>query len=151
MFTISVFSAFFPTEVNVMYRCKTCLRTFSAPKIRVERHGLSCPPYETFSVCPFCEENDFAEIVTRCRACGAKMQKEGPFCSEACRKRAEHYRQNERERRRAEAPINRVLREKEAYNRQHGTAYSYGQYVALCENNTRRGGKKKCTKTKKHT
>ena len=82
----------------------------------------------------------------------ARMEKDGPFCCEACRKRAERYRENEKRRRQASEPLNRVLREKEDYNRQHGTAYSYGQYVALCEISTRRRkGEKKCMKTKRIT
>ena len=135
-----------------MYRCKTCERKFTAPKILVERHGLLIPPYETFSVCPYCGEGAFVELVTRCRCCGARMEREGPFCCDACRKRAEHYRENEKKRRQTSEAINRVLREKEAYNRQNGTAYSYGQYVALCENRSERHkGGKTCTKKRKTT
>ena len=55
------------------------------------------------------------------------------FCSEACRKRANLLGENEKRRKRAEEPINRILRKKEDHNRRHGTKYSYGQYVALGE------------------
>ena len=95
-----------------------------------ERHGLSAPPYEKRDVCPYCSESAAVEIVTYCRCCGAKMHREELYCCDACRKRAETIWEHEKRRKRAEEPINRILRQKEIYNRRHGTAYSYGQYVA---------------------
>lgn len=37
-----------------MYKCDDCGETFSAPRIVVETHGLSTPPYEKYSVSPCC-------------------------------------------------------------------------------------------------
>lgn len=45
-----------------MYKCNDCGATFDEPKVVYERHGLDCPPYERWDVCPRCGENSFDEI-----------------------------------------------------------------------------------------
>ncbi len=37
-----------------MYYCEECEGEFESPKIFVEKHGLSEPPFERFTVCPRC-------------------------------------------------------------------------------------------------
>lgn len=43
-----------------MYICLDCGREFDEPKKYIETHGLPCPPYEEFYVCPFCN-GDYEE------------------------------------------------------------------------------------------
>ena len=116
-----------------MYHCENCGKNFAVPEILTETHQLDAPPYEKRPVCPHCLDSSITEVIRHCRCCGAKMRKEGEFCCEACRKRSLALWENEKKRRHTQEPINRVLRKKEAYNRRHGTKYSYGQYVALGE------------------
>jgi hypothetical protein len=44
-----------------MYKCKECLKVFDYPDTVIERHGFKEPPYETFSVCPFCKTTGYVE------------------------------------------------------------------------------------------
>ena len=118
-----------------MYYCFDCNRKFEKPLIINERHGLSSPPFEKFSVCPFCESTDFKEIsASYCRCCGARISKtENDFCSNACKSRYEQLKRNENKRKKQleESELYSLLREVEQYNKSHKTNFSYGQYVAV--------------------
>lgn len=50
-----------------MYKCRCCLRTFDEPYIYYEHHGFYQPPYEEWSVCPYCGESDWddEDVVNR--------------------------------------------------------------------------------------
>jgi hypothetical protein len=52
-----------------MFICTECGLVFDEPKIFFEKHGLDAPPFERWSVCPRCEENDFVEA-EECERCG---------------------------------------------------------------------------------
>ena len=70
-----------------MYYCHSCNCEFEAPEIIIETHGLSSPPYEKFSVCPFCRSTDFSVIkVKYCHACGARLYGDNEnYCNDSCR------------------------------------------------------------------
>ena len=52
-----------------MYICKECGFVFDEPKELVETHGLSTPPYETWYVCPNCNDTAICEA-QECERCG---------------------------------------------------------------------------------
>ena len=54
-----------------MKQCLNCGSRFDHPKIYIETHNLSCPPYEEFAVCPFCEY-DYVDIY-RCVECNKEI------------------------------------------------------------------------------
>ncbi len=37
-----------------MFYCEECYFTFTKPRVYVERHGLSSPPFEKVFACPKC-------------------------------------------------------------------------------------------------
>lgn len=83
--------------------------------------------------CPLCKSTNIHEKnLTHCRCCGAKLTHGGEYCSEDCRIRGEEMWRRERLHRRLvnANPISRIIKETEAYNKAHGTDYSYGEYVA---------------------
>ncbi len=135
-----------------MYYCEDCGAEFSLPKTFYESHGFTSPPYESVTVCPFCNSSSFKEIVSHCRCCGAKLslKRFGEYCSAACKAKGEKLWQKQRNRLIYELnnPINRMIREINNYNKINGTDLSYGQYVALKFINR---GKSKCLKKKKNT
>ena len=117
-----------------MYRCTDCGMEFEFAEIFFETHGLSTPPYERIKRGPHCHSAKFLESESlHCNFCGAKLTKEGKYCSERCRKAGEIY-YAEQEKRRAifiGSPVAAAVREVEEYNKKHGTKYSYGQYFML--------------------
>ena len=118
-----------------MYYCHSCNCEFEAPEIIIETHGLSSPPYEKFSVCPFCRSTDFSIIkVKYCHACGARLYGDNEnYCNDSCRLTAKRMEERERKRQKAlhENPLAVLVREVEEYNQKHNTRFSYGQYVTL--------------------
>lgn len=52
----------------MMLVCKDCGQLFDKPQEWEEHHGLSSPPYEKFSGCPFCS-GTYAEA-KQCDGCG---------------------------------------------------------------------------------
>ena len=118
-----------------MYYCLDCNKKFEKPLIINESHGLSSPPFEKFSVCPFCKSTDFKEIsASYCRCCGARISKtENDFCSDSCKVQYERLKKAEYKRKKQlfESPLYSLLREVEEYNKLHKTSFSYGQYVAI--------------------
>lgn len=52
-----------------MYICRSCESVFDDPRLVVEKHGLHCAPYETFSCCPMCG-CDFVPL-PQCDGCGS--------------------------------------------------------------------------------
>ncbi len=133
-----------------MYFCKSCNRKFKNPLTETETHKLASPPFEAFSLCPFCKSTDFEEIaVSHCRCCGARIiNKPNGFCSDKCRNQFEklHRAEYKRKKELGDSPIYLLLREVDAYNKKHGTKYSYGQYVAFIKTPEKR---KRC-KAKKN-
>lgn len=120
-----------------MYQCRDCGYRFEYTASVFERHGLDNPPYERIAVCPNCKSTDFSEItVDHCRCCGARLtgnQKE--YCNDSCRRNGERMWERERVRRqyRKSNPLSVLIDEADAYNRAHGTCYTYGQYVAFIQ------------------
>jgi predicted nucleic acid-binding Zn-ribbon protein len=88
----------------------------------------------TKHTCIDCGENFYSisTQVLRCPECRAKYKKE----YEKIYKK-ENPRRKKRKISRGMPPsksISQVLRELEAYNKEHGTWLSYGQYIAMIEN-----------------
>lgn len=137
-----------------MYYCYECGKEFEKCDKIYERHNLENPPYERFSVCPNCKSTNFSEKnTTHCRCCGAKLEEDAEeYCSERCRKKGNLlWKKQMRKRKLQEStPINKKVKEIEEYNKLHNTSYSYGQYVAMTEQNLK-VGRKKCTKKKRNT
>lgn len=136
-----------------MLICKNCGYTFEKPRKIYETHGLLNPPYESLSVCPNCNSQEFAEkIFTHCRCCGAKLKggEEG-YCSKACEEKGERLRSIEKRKRKIleESPLSEIVRRVKYYNMEHGTNYSYGQYVAIIM--PKEKAAKKCKKKRKIT
>ncbi len=118
-----------------MFSCKECGAEFKEAKEITETHGLLCPPFEKKTVCPFCSSSAIKEIIySHCRCCGAKLKDNVTgYCSETCKEKGEKLRAKElkRKKQRYNSPINEILRKKDEFNKQNGTMYSYGQFVAL--------------------
>ena len=136
-----------------MFYCSDCDFEFEKPYKLYEKHGMTSPPYELLSVCPNCKGTNFYEkITTHCRSCGARlMNNEKDYCSKKCRENGENLSKIERRRRKqmSESPLNEIIRQVNAYNKQNNTKYSYGQYVALILPKIK-AEKKKCTKKKRN-
>lgn len=116
-----------------MYYCQDCKKKFEHFKKVYETHGLDCPPYEIFYVCPHCGSAHIKKIERYyCKCCGARIFKPTDYCSPACKKRGEYLWEMQRKRKKEllESPIYKAVREIEAYNRENGTNLSYGQYFA---------------------
>ena len=116
-----------------MYYCQDCERTFKRLKRITETHSLPNEPYEHFFVCPFCKSaNVKKKPVRHCKCCGARMYKEGDYCSAACRRRGEYLWETERRRKKEweQHPLRLAIKEVEDYNKQTGKNLSYGQYFA---------------------
>ena len=133
-----------------MYECQDCGCRFQAGIVKIEKHNLDTPPFETRGVCPQCESDNYVELMRyHCRCCGAKLsEKETEYCSAACKKRGELLWERQRKRRRlqSETALYSFVKEIAEYNSINNTDYSYGQYVALVENKRR---KQKCKRKKK--
>ena len=133
-----------------MYICYDCSGEFETPENLVEKHLLDAPPYEVSYVCPFCNSSNFkVKSHSHCCCCGAKLPNtDSEFCSNECRNKGIKLWKNEFKRRKQLLinPINVIIRELENYNKEHNTNYSYGQYVAIIENQRR---KQKCANRKK--
>lgn len=41
------------------YKCRECGAEFDEPHQWVERHGLTCGPFERWSACPNCKSTDY--------------------------------------------------------------------------------------------
>ena len=128
-----------------MYYCNDCKKEFIKPLKNYETHGLTSPPYEVFLLCPFCKSTNFKEKeIKYCRCCGARLSNpKAEYCSDKCKISLEKLRREEYKRHKmlSESPLIQLIKEVEAYNKQNGTKYSYGQYVALIK--PRNKGKKK--------
>lgn len=133
-----------------MYLCTQCGCEFKNPVKLTEKHNLDNPPYENIYVCPICKSTNFEkEKVYHCRCCGAKLSGDNKdYCSPACKKKGEQLWLKEIKRKKllADSSVYSLVREVENYNKNNGTKYSYGQYVALIK--TKKKGKKN-VKTKK--
>ncbi len=133
-----------------MYICNDCQGEFEIPEKLIEKHSLDTSPYESIYVCPFCNSNDFKiKLHTHCRCCGAKLSSTvSEYCSNECKNKGRILWNNELKRRKELLinPINIIIRELENYNRANNTDYSYGEYVAILENQRR---KQKCVRRKK--
>ena len=120
-----------------MYECQDCGRRFERAEEYFEKHGLDTPPFERRWCCPICGSENFRECVgCYCRGCGRRLAPgAGSYCSEHCRRQDYLLRQQEAERRasRRNDPIEKLVRATWQYNLEHGTRYSYGQYVAMRE------------------
>ncbi len=118
-----------------MYFCRECSCEFQNPVKLTEKHNLENPPYEHIYVCPTCKSTNFkTKQVYHCRCCGAKLQDgKKDYCSVSCKSKGEKLWQKELRRKKllSDSAVYALIREVEIYNKQNGTKYSYGQYVAL--------------------
>lgn len=91
--------------------------------------------FEKGTSCPFCKSNKVRPAnFTHCRCCGAKLANEKKeYCSTECEKKGKVLWEKERRRKKLSliSPLNLTLQEIANYNKEHNTAYSYGQYIAL--------------------
>ena len=128
-----------------MYICNNCKHEFSAPIKQIERHGLACPPYEIFYVCPACKSGNYQKLHSGyCLGCGAKLQNpDNDYCSEECKISSKKQRALELRRKKAlcKSELYQRVQEIEAYNKVHGTRYSYGQYNSIIANRKKEGKK----------
>lgn len=117
-----------------MYRCTDCGREFEYVKVVFETHGLSTPPYERRKLCPFCDSENYEELKNIfCRFCGRRLAKAGEYCSDRCRVSGKNAYKRDKEKRQQfeSSPVVQTVRELALYNKEHGTKYSYGQYISL--------------------
>lgn len=117
-----------------MYKCHNCNEHFTTPEVYTERYNLDTPPYDKISKCPACGSVNFEVLKpTYCANCGVPIAEGESYCSDICRKLGEAARERERECRRIvhDFDVSRAIREVDAYNKKHGTNYSYGRYFAL--------------------
>lgn len=118
-----------------MYHCQDCKQKFEKPLVEEERHSLTNPPFERYAVCPYCFSERIEEIKTLyCRYCGLPL-KDGhtAYCDATCRrkgKRLWHQKQTI-VRSMGDNKIGHTVLKLNKYNFEHGTNYSYGQFVAL--------------------
>ena len=73
-----------------MYICKKTRMLFDEPEIIYEKHGLECPPYEEWAVCPCCHDTNYIKAFT-CDECGEYIDGKyyetadgNYYCSECC-------------------------------------------------------------------
>lgn len=52
-----------------MFKCNDCGAKFDSPRLHLETHGLSAPPFEERAECPECGSTDYKEP-KGCRYCG---------------------------------------------------------------------------------
>lgn len=116
-----------------MFICNDCGCEFEKSDLLTEKHGLDSPPYEKICVCPKCKSTNFKKITRFCQCCGAKLTSQKEFCSEICRIKSQKLRMSEQKRLKLihDSYIYQTVRKVEAYNREHNTRLSYGQFVAL--------------------
>lgn len=128
-----------------MYICTDCGRKFEKLDVIFERHYIDFPPFEGVAVCPFCKSTNVKEEkIKRCHYCGIRLVDKQDFCSKECREMGTHLWQIEQRRRRKNTthPLNIMIREVEQYNREHGTCYTYGQYISRILPTITKKGKK---------
>lgn len=129
-----------------MYICLECGYRFQYPLHLKEKHNLANPPYETVCVCPRCKSTDFErQEIKYCRACGARLRdSESNYCSDACKNNAKKLWQKEmlRKKRLRDSDIFTIVRQIDNYNQIEGRKLSYGQYVAIMDGKTQKGGNK---------
>ncbi len=127
-----------------MYECLDCGCRFDTVFTDFEKHGLQRPPYEQYSCCPACYSRRIRKVKNlHCRCCGAKLPKERTeYCSDACCKNWYALQNRERKRRKMRFcdQLHTVVRQAEEYNKEHGTRYSYGQFIALIMPRLNKGG-----------
>ena len=117
-----------------MYHCTDCGRNFDFVKVVFETHGLSTPPYERRKLCPFCDSENYEEKKNQfCRFCGRRLKEEGEYCSRRCKVSGKNAYKRDRERaeQQAASPVVKTIKELALYNKEHGTKYSYGQFISL--------------------
>ncbi len=118
-----------------MYICLECRYEFENPVKLQENHRFVAPPFETVCVCPKCKTTNYKKSKSDfCRCCGAKLKEnQHDYCSDSCKKRGEKLWQKELKRKKLleDNPLYQIIRENEAYNKQHGENLSYGQFMAL--------------------
>lgn len=137
-----------------MYYCKNCGTDFDEPQKSYETHNLRDIPFEVVYLCPNCKSTYFYEkSTTHCRCCGSRLPKgQTEYCCNTCKIKGERLWRRELKNRHSDMldPLKIIVRECNEYNRQHGTDYSYGQYVAIIRPRLSKKGKK-CDKRKKNT
>ncbi len=118
-----------------MYHCLSCESGFKTPILLYEKHNLKDPPYERIYVCPICKSTDYEKMYSsHCHCCGAKLTNgKKDYCSDTCKIKGEKLWLKEFKRKKLlyDSDLYSIVRETEAYNKNHNTKYSYGQYVAL--------------------
>ena len=115
-----------------MYQCKNCNEEFSLPVVDYFVHrDLN----RTVSYCPYCMSENISKIeVFYCAFCGGNaVAADQKYCSDTCKRLGEMAEKLKIKKQKAvqEFNIDAAIKEVDAYNKAHGTSYSYGQYFAL--------------------
>ena len=67
-----------------MYICKSCGKEFEEPKRITEKYVEELPYTFAYTVCPYCEDEDYEELV-ECKLCG-KLKSASDCEDEVCEK-----------------------------------------------------------------
>lgn len=115
-----------------MYYCTDCKMFIEDPVYRTVKKGAE---KRRRALCPVCRGELIISAPEYCRYCGNRLtgsERDG-FCTDACRRLGRKLWTKEMRRRKKikDDPIARVLRMLAAYNLEHHTKYSYGQFVSL--------------------
>ena len=115
-----------------MNYCTDCKMFIEDPVYRTQKRGGE---KRRKALCPLCAGELIISAPEYCRYCGNRLtggEKDG-FCTDNCRRLGRKLWTKEMRRRKKikDDPIARVLRMLTAYNSEHGTKYSYGQFVSL--------------------
>ena len=115
-----------------MHYCKDCKIYVEDPLLR--NFKISGKKTREF-LCPVCRGKLGEAKPLYCLYCGNRLgdaSRDG-YCCDTCRRLGKKLWTRELRRRRKikDDPIARILRMLTSYNKEHGTKYSYGQFVAL--------------------
>lgn len=115
-----------------MYYCTDCNIYVEDPKLK---NFKIAGERKKKALCPVCEKELIIAAPEYCRYCGKRLKENSPdaYCDDYCRRLGRKLWTKEINRRKKikENPIARILRMLTAYNNEHDTKYSYGQFVSL--------------------
>lgn len=118
-----------------MYICKDCKKRFLTPRIFSEPRGDDGFTFERFAICPNCNSDNIEQIeVNYCKCCGKRLPEgKKDYCNNRCRVKGQKMWIKELRRRREikNDPLFETVLSLDEYNKEHGTRYSYGQFVSL--------------------
>ncbi len=117
-----------------MYVCTDCGRKFEKPLKIKESETEALTVARSYFVCPECKSENIKEKPIRyCKCCGRRMGDTNEnYCSLTCKKQGEILFERQRQRgiHIKNSPIYKTVRMLEAYNKEHKTFLTYGQFTA---------------------